>query len=390
MADLDSSADNAPANMRNAYLTLQQIYGEETINLILGTEMHGGKTDMVQIEVGKDQMMLCLTDSGENKTGTGNYHKVPEKYTSSAPFFVLGHEFGHVVAHPGKDAKYWIEGMKELPVEAYQKGRWLNAISDILVNWTVITGTTVSKTAEHQRDAIKEQMLDGWRAGQFIRRCNTEKGFQAHRQLLEDGKLQDNRYQPKGGLVGQYNNGNPKDKYEPTAMTPFYQKYIGHGRGEQYYPPINYCVVKGMPDNWRRVKCLKDTDGLKKGKKYIVSGTKTYDNRENSEEFEPIKEYKIDGKWVSARLFESLCPQCGNEAITIWDNWWNYMPKEERDARVASSGTWQYLLIQMFAFEWAMAYSSLIPLGNRKVNREAGEEFLGMIAEDMDAVMRGR
>ena len=130
--------------------------------------------------------------------------------------------------------------------------------------------------------------------------------------------------------------------------------------------------------------------GLKAGKKYTVTGTKTYDGRENSKEFEPIKQYKIDGKWVSARLFESLCPQCGNKAITIWDNWWNYRPKEEREAQVAAMGTWTYLLIQMFAFEWAMAYSSLIPMGNRKVNREAGEAFLGMIADDMDAVMRGR
>jgi len=355
MAD-DTSAGNAPANMRNAYLTLQQVYGEESTPLILGTEMHGGKTDMVQIEVGKDQMMLCLTQ---------NYHGVPEKYTDSAPFFVLGHEFGHIVAHPGKDSKYWVEGMKEIPVEAYQKGRWLNAISDILVNWTVITGTTVDRQAEHQREAIKKQMLDGWRAGQFVRRCNTEEGLQAHRQLLKDGKLKDNRYQPKGGLVGQYDEANPKDKYEPTAMTPFYQKFVGHGRGEQYYPPINYCVAENMAENWRRVKCLKDTNGLKAGKKYTVTGTKTYDGRENSKEFEPIKD-------------------------TIWDNWWNYVPKEKREASVAAMGTWTYLLIQMFAFEWAMAYSSLIPLGNRKINRQAGEAFLGMIADDMDAVMRGR
>ena len=62
--------ENAPRNMRNAYLTLQQIYGEEAVPLVLGTEMHGGKTDMVQIEVGKDQMMLCLVK---------NYHKVPDK-----------------------------------------------------------------------------------------------------------------------------------------------------------------------------------------------------------------------------------------------------------------------------------------------------------------------
>jgi len=373
--------------MRNAYLTLQQIYGQESIPLVLGTEQHGGKTDMAQIEVGKDQMMLCLTDSGMNKTGTGNYHKVPSRYTSSAPFFVLGHEFGHIVAHPGKDTKYWKGAAQELPVEGYQRGRWLNAISDILVNWTVITGTTVTENS--QREAIKTEMLNGWRAGQFIRRCNTNEGLQAHRRLLAEGKLKDNRYQPTGGLVGQYDNGNPNDKYEPTAMTPFYQKYIGHGRGEQYYPPINYCVANGMADNWRKVKCLKDTNGLKSGKIYVVSGTKTYDNRENSEEFEPIKEYKIDGKWVSARLFKSLCPQCGHEAITIWDNWWNYMPKERREARIASQGSWEYLLIQMFAFEWAMAYSTFIKLGSLPLNRDAGEAFLELIADDMDAVMRG-
>jgi len=384
MADI-LQEEHAPRNMRNAYLTLQQIYGEEAVPLVLGTEMHGGKTDMVQIEVGKDQMMLCLVP---------NYHKVPSQYTDSAPFFVLGHEFGHIVAHPGKDSKYWIEGMKEIPVEAYQKGRWLNAISDILVNWTVITGTTI--LADNQRDAVKQQMLDGWRAGQFVRRCNTPQGFQAHREFLKTGKdafgnpIKDNRYQPKGGKPGQYDNANSNNLYEPTPMTPFYQKFMGHGRGEQYYPPINYCVAENMAENWRKVKCLKETQGLKAGKKYTVTGTKTYDGRENSKEFEPIKEFKIEGKWVSARLFESLCPQCGHKAISIWDNWWNYVPKEKREAQVAASGTWTYLLIQMFAFEWAMAYSSLIPMGNRKMNREAGEAFLGMIADDMDAVMRGR
>ena len=69
MADVLQEA-HAPENMRVAYRTLQQLYGEENIPLVLGTEMHGGKTDMAQIEVGKDQMMLCLTN---------NYHNVPLK-----------------------------------------------------------------------------------------------------------------------------------------------------------------------------------------------------------------------------------------------------------------------------------------------------------------------
>jgi hypothetical protein len=57
---------------------------------------------------------------------------------------------------------------------------------------------------------------------------------------------------------------------------------------------------------------------------------------------------------------------------------------------VAGKGTWLYLLIQMFAFEWAMAYSSLIPYGSLPLQRETGEKFLIDISDDMDAVMRGR
>ena len=59
-------------------------------------------------------------------------------------------------------------------------------------------------------------------------------------------------------------------------------------------------------------------------------------------------------------------------------------------ASAETRGTWVYLLIQMFAFEWAMAYSSLIKYGKRPLNREAGEQFLDDIADDMDAVMRGK
>jgi len=334
---------------------------------------------MVRIEVGKDQMMLCLLE---------NYHEVPAKYRDSAPFFVLGHEFGHIIAHPGKDAVYWIEGMRELPVEAYQKPRWLNCVSDILVNWTVITGTGVLQEA--QKATISEQMLDGWKASQFVRRCTTNEGFLAHDKLLKEKKVKDNRYQPQGGLPGQYDNPATNDKYEPTAETPFYQKHIGHGRGEQYYPPINYCTTKKMDANWRKVKMLKDTDGLTKGNKYTVEATKTYDGRINSREFEPISQFKIDGKWVSARYCEALCPQCGNTCKSIWDNWWDYVPRQQQLAQIESQGTWVYLLIQMFAFEWAMAYSTLVKYGDEPLVRETGEKFLEHIADDMDGVMRGR
>jgi len=375
-------AGHAPQNMVIAYKQLQRLYGQELIPLILGTDMHGGKTDSVRIEVGKDQMMLCLLD---------NYHEVPLKYRDSSPFFVLGHEFGHIVSHPGKDAKYWIEGAAELPVEAYQQGRWMNCISDILVNWTVITGTAI--VIENQKDAIKKQMLNGWQAGQFVRRCSSEEGFNAHAKLLKEsvnGKpLKDNRYQPSGGLPGQYNNSSKDDKYIPTAETPFYQKYIGHGRGEQYYPPISYCVAKNMGDKWKRVKMIKSVGSLKEGKTYTVLSTKTFDGRIDSPNFEPIKDYMINGEWISARYCQSCCPQCKHEAISIWDNWWHYVPKEVMEARIASGGTWRYLLIQMFAFEWAMAYSTLIPYGKKSMVRSTGEKFLEDIAEEMDDLMMG-
>lgn len=375
MADILQSS-HAPANMRVAYQTLQQLYGEENIPLVLGTEVHGASTGMVSIEVGKDQMMMCLLD---------NYHEVPPEYRDSAPFFVLGHEFGHIVAHPGKDAVYWIEGMRELPVERHQQGSWMNAISDILVNWTVTTATAVLQ--ETQKATIKRQMTEGWKASQFVRTCG---GFIAHRKLLKNKKVTDNRYQPQGGLRGQYDNPATGNKYEATAMTPFYQQHMGHGRGSQYYPPINYCVASKMDDDWKKVKMLTTVGDLKIGKKYIVQDTKTYDGRLNSKEFEPISEFKIGGKWVSARYCETCCPQCEGKAKNIWDNWWDYVSRKKMMASAENDGTWIYLLIQMFAFEWAMAYSSLVKYGRRPLNRAAGEQFLEDIADDMDAVMRGK
>ena len=374
--------DHAPLNMRRAYTTLQSIYGEQNTPLVLGTEMHGGKTDMAQIEVGKDQMMLCLTN---------NYHNVPEKYTTSAPFFVLGHEFGHIVAHPGRDTKYWTTGAKELPVEGFQQFKWMNAISDILVNWTVISATTV--TDDDAKESMRQQMVDGWKASSLIRRCNTTEGYNAHRQLLKDSvngvPLKDNRYQPKGGLPGQYDNAEAGDKYRPTAETPFYQKHMGHGRGEQYYPPISVAVAEKMSEDWRKVKMLKDVGSLKEGRKYKVEKTRTFDGRENTTEFEPISEYLINGTWVSARYTEGVCPQCGNECESLWGRWWNYIPPAKREAQIASMGTWVYLLIQMYAYQWAMVYSTILPMGTLPQNRETGERFLELISSDMDKVMRG-
>ena len=66
------------------------------------------------------------------------------------------------------------------------------------------------------------------------------------------------------------------------------------------------------------------------------------------------------------------------------------MPREQMQARAEAEGTWVYLLIQMFAFEWAMAYSSVVKYGKKPLNRSTGEQFLEDISDDMDAVMRGK
>lgn len=139
-------------------------------------------------------------------------------------------------------------------MEHHQRFRWMNCISDILVNWTVITATAVVAD-KNQKQVIQKQMTDGWRASQFVRRCNTREGFARHKRLLAEGKLKDNRYKPPQGLRGQYDEHAQGDPYTPTPETPLYQKHMGHGRGEQYYPPINYAVAKrwltnGAPLLW--------------------------------------------------------------------------------------------------------------------------------------------
>lgn len=364
--------ENAPPNMVRAFKQLRALYGEPLIPLKIGTDFHGGHTDMVKIEVGKDQMMLTIAP---------NYHNVPEKFQESASYFVIGHEFGHITSHPGKEARYWKAGMLELPVEHFQRGKWFNAVSDIIVNWTVITGTNIISDA--QREFIQPQMLAGWQASQYIRRCPH---LANHASLLERGKLTDNRYRPANGVIGTYDNPDPNDPFKPSINTPYYQTKQGHGRGEQYYPPLSYSVAHNHSDNYKKIKMIKTVGGLTKGQKYVVEATKTFDDRINTKEFEPIKEYKVNGQWVNARYCATVCPQCEAEAQNIWDRWWDYKTKAEQEALIKQEGSWLFLLIQMFAFQWAAVYSTYIKYGNKQGKRR-GKQFLEDIAETMNDVM---
>jgi len=366
--------EHAPPNMVIAFKQLRSLYGEPLIPLKLGTDFHGGHTDMTQIEVGKDQMMLTILP---------NHHQVPKQYQDSAAFFVVGHEFGHITSHPGKEAKYWREGMRELPVEHFQQPRWFNAISDILVNWTVITGSNIIIDA--QRPFIQPQMLAGWKASQFLRRCGN---MIKHDALLKAGRLTDNRYCPRGGIIGQYDNPDPNDPFKPSPDTPFWERYQGHGRGEQYYPPVSYAVAKNLDAKYKTVKVKKGSGGIRAGQSYVVEATKTFDDRIDSEEWEPMKELKINGTWIDARNCVGVCPHCGEEAPTIWERWWGFKSKEQIEREIASKGSWIHLLIQMFAFEWAAVYSTYIPYRG-KTGKGAGKQFLMDIGPTMDKAMKG-
>jgi hypothetical protein len=54
---------------------------------------------------------------------------------------------------------------------------------------------------------------------------------------------------------------------------------------------------------------------------------------------------------------------------------------------IEQHGTWLFLLIQMFAFQWAAIYSTFFDYRGMK-NRSAGEKFLKDISEEMNNVMR--
>ena len=81
---------------------------------------------------------------------------------------------------------------------------------------------------EQEKEAMKEAMLDGWRSSQFTRRCNTKQGILRHKKLLSESKggkpLKDNRYQPNGGLRGQYDeplNPTTKPQHANRILFPY-------------------------------------------------------------------------------------------------------------------------------------------------------------------------
>ena len=366
--------------MWDAFKTLQNLYKEPLVPMTLGAEEHGAYTDMNSITVGIDNMMKTILE---------NYHEVPDEYKAGSSFFTVGHEFGHITTHPGKDSDYWMNGANNFPIEAANRQKWLNVLSDIMVNWSVMTGSNIRERGAG--DKIKEELRKGFMSGQFNQKCENIEG---HRNLLKTGKnayglsMKDNRFKPIGMKIGQFTNGDPaKDYYKPTVKTPFFEQYVGHGRGPQFYPPLSQSLGNVNKQGYNEVRITKSISGLSKGSKHKVRETLTFDGRKNAP-YEPINFYVLEnGKKVSARYVQTLCPDCKKPTMSIWDYWWGYDDKVAGiDEQAQGNGSYIYLMTQLFVYQWAAIYSTFLPYNN-KIDRSNSKVFLKDIAKTMDLVM---
>ena len=369
---------NVPANMWRAFKTLQNLYKEPLIPMTLGSEEHGASTDMNSITVGIDNMMKTILEY---------YHEIPEKYKSGSSYFTVAHEFGHITTHPGKDSDYWMNGANNFPIESANRQKWLNVLSDIMVNWSVMTGTNIREMGEH--DEVKQELRDGFVSGQFNRECEN---ISIHKKLLKEGKnaygipMVDNRFMPIGMKRGQYTNGESGNLYKPTAETPFYERYVGHGRGPQFYPAISYATKNNLDKRFRYVEIMKGVNGLSKGAKHFVTETISFYGKSNAE-YEPVKDYKLEnGTQLNARYCRTLCPDCKKPTMSIWDNWWGYKEDNYNQMVAEQSGTYIHLMTQLFVYQWAALYATYIPY-NGKIKRSNAKAFLKDVASTMDLVM---
>jgi hypothetical protein len=372
---------SVPENMWQAFKILQNLYKEPLIPMTLGSEEHGASTNMASITVGIDNMLKTILE---------NYHEVPEKYKSGSSYFTVAHEFGHITTHPGKDSDYWANGANEFPIESANRQKWLNVLSDIMVNWSVMTGTNIRE--RDAGDEIRQQLRDGFVSGQFNAECQDESNILLHKKLLKEGKnaygipMVDNRFKPIGMKIGQYNKGESSNLYKPTAETPFYERYVGHGRGPQYYPALSYATKNNLDKRFRYIEVMKSINGLSKGSKHHVKETLSFYGGSNAA-YEPVKEYILEnGTKVNARYCRTLCPDCKKPTRSIWDNWWGY--KEDRYNQMVAehSGTYIHLMTQLFVYQWAALYATYIPY-NGKIKRSNAKAFLKDVSETMDLVM---
>jgi len=342
---------------------LRGINGISNKLVIVPSAIHEAYTNMEYISLSGDYMAMAMID---------NYHGYPAERLAEDVEFVIQHEIGHLNVHPGQGTG-WKKEIATMPVEGRKKGLWSNILSDIEVNYNIAHGTQLIVGGSDKEAAVQRMNTAVWAAyGGGYRNCldgNGDLGGQyAHKQLLEAGKLVDNRYNK--GVYEPHASGNP---YLPDPdETPFWQTLQGHGRGPQLYPSISHCLSHKMPvgtdmgpgqglsrtsqdypSNWKQVKVsanvrieydsadnqyfgYNQTPGVSpisgnstenqgpiSAGQYTVLACRTYDGIENPKDVRPIQylQLDVDGRprWIPAHYCLSLCPHCGQSAASQFE-----------------------------------------------------------------------
>ena len=362
---------NVPESFKKILGELQRINGVSNPLVVVPTAEHSAAyTNMSYISLSGDYLAHALA---------GNYHGYPESRLREDLQFVIQHEIGHLNIHPNVSVG-WKEEINELPLEKSRRGHWANVFSDVIVNYNAANSTQLVVGGSEKDQAKKDMSSAMWAAyGGGFRTCygdegNGYAGRSAHKTLLEQGKLVDNRYNN-----GRYDNPATEDGYTPSNETPTFQLWEGHGRGPQYYPSIGWTLGNQMPvgtdvgagmglstapqpypENWRRIKVMADvtiefsenankwlgynpspgtcplTSGATRNEgpipagEYTVLRTRTYDGSENTPLIRPIEFYQIDvggtPRWIPAHYCYSLCPHCGQVAASQFEMGFGYKP----------------------------------------------------------------
>jgi len=328
-----------PPVMVATYRRLQKIYGNAAQKARLRADLstnHRMDTDLTDVHVGLASIAQFIPQNYILPPNTPDdllHNQDPELFApgetlaSLAAEFSLAHELGHLTVHPTGSAGGITSFGKlatKLPVESEDAMKWMNVISDLIVNHNTYTATNVV-TGKKARSRQNERMMLGHTitstmreatiptrapvqgAGGRTTMAEVDLALVQHGKILRDGvdafghPVVDNRYQPTAPCTAETTNSNgvtvicpyhadgpnprvhdrgcydnhrlngdsPTTNWttsagkrvlvrtedaewrgntqqftdEPPNTTPFYQRFQGQGRGQQFYPSIAYTLA---------------------------------------------------------------------------------------------------------------------------------------------------
>ena len=333
----DDAIQQANSEFSEAWAFLKAASGvPSSVKCLLGNSYKGAKTDSKNVEFSDSWMQKCIG---------ANYHGYTPGHIAeiSGTVFVIAHELGHLSTHPGRGCD-WRKEIDSYPCAPTQKGDWSNVLSDIVVNFNITRALNWKRVPDPKKEKLYRDALDEGRLWEVLtRQCGVgatrSEHLTRHNDLRVRGKLVDNRWAPPGGKPGELE-GLDKVTGKPTTNTPLYQTVQGHGLGTQFYPPIGYCLGKGLdPNQWAKVRnkrtltarqCDKsgeiycwpttsaspwggtgNTLGTLSAGDHIVEEVVHYGGKTNTIDPDMPRYYKIKGALYPVQYFDSLCPDCG-------------------------------------------------------------------------------